>query len=189
MNKPLNPPQKRDEVIQLPDATLVFENYSSEWPEEQHFCPCPEQPSLWLWHRASGLLWPAWVTQEACGPPHTCQRVLDKIPQSFRETWKEQLSSRQELGTRMLIEIMKLLIILSMQKDVHDLAFQMIPCRSILIAQADKSGCGLSLPHSPLDRAGSASQICSMKCPEVGKGLPHHSPATDQHNSSQQLTG
>lgn len=49
-------------------------------------------------------------------------------------------------------------------------AFQVIPCRSILIAQTYKSGCGLSLPHSPSGQ----NWLCITDLHEVcwsGEGL------------------
>lgn len=137
-------------MIQLPAATLAFEKRSSAWPEKQHFCPCTEQPSLCLALTLSR--WAAASSQShtrSLRSPRPPRRVLGKTPQSFRETWGEQLSSCHGPGARMLTVIVNLLIILSMQKDVHNLAFQMSPCRSILISQTDKSGCGLSPPHSP----------------------------------------
>lgn len=120
-----------------------------------------------LWHWAGGLLWPDWVTEEAWGPPDTCWTVLGKTPQSFRETWGEKPFSCRGFRARMLIVIMKLLIILSMQKDVHNLAFQIIPCRSILTAQTNLAVAS-PRPTVLLGRVGSASQICSVKRPEVG---------------------
>lgn len=99
-----------------------------------------------VWHWGGELLWPEWVTQKACGPPDTRRRVLGKTPQSFRETQGEQLSSCYRLGARMLNCNREAAAYPEHAEKRAQFSF---PNDSILISLTDKSGCGLSPPHSP----------------------------------------
>lgn len=112
-----------------------------------------------------------------------------RFPQSCRETWGGQIPPWHGLDARMLIVNVELLIILKHTGRHTQLGF---PNGSLQFSPyfPDIQIHLWPLPPSMIlpDRSGSASLVCSMKCPGAGKGLPHHSPARDEHHSSHQLT-
>lgn len=155
-------------------------------------CPCTEQPSLCL--ALTPSRWAA-VTRashtRSLWSPNTCWRVL----------WQDPSKFQKDLGRTALF------MPKAQSKDsncTHEAADY---------PEHAERCAGLSFPRNSLQ----VNPYCTdrqiwlwplpapesfwtelglqhrsahhMKCPQVGKELPHHSPATDQHHSSHQLTG